>query len=543
MHNNSVENGSDLQQIRTTISTLHERGALIELCAIGDRDVASGCYDDHDALARKAKQLSDCHEYAGIYITLNPLKETALRGRDKNRFYRKVKDRTSDEDIQRRGHFVLDFDPVRAPDTSATDWQKGAAHWCLSQTTGVLRRKHGFPEPIRADSGNGYYAIYAVDEANDPQTRELFRSATKAVSAAFSIAPRVEGEIVEVVFIDDVTFNASRLIKLFGTMARKGPNTAETPHRLSWLGAVPKNLGVLTRVQLEALVGAFGSPEKKYKGKNAGAITAAKVEEFLSWAGIRFEPAIEELDGGHKWVIDACPFDAQHRNSPALFLHLDGSVGYHCFHKSCENKGWREFHAAVEKKKGEKFDFFAAGEYWQSDDGIFYRTTARGGVEVNKKLTNFNARIIADIEEDDGVNCRHEMQIQATVRERKTTVVIPASEYRAMNWVLEKLGGEAVVYAGQGITDHARTAIQVLSSNVDRRRLYLHTGWRKIDDARRVYLHGRGAIGAKGLDTSVGVKLPPSLKPFRLPEPPTGNRLKKAVRASLRLLDRHGFLP
>jgi hypothetical protein len=234
--------------------------------------------------------------------------------------------------------------------------------------------------------------------------------------------------------------------------------------------------------------------------------------------------------------FDACPFDAQHTNSPALFLRSDGSVGYHCFHKSCENKGWKEFHATVEKKKGEKFDFFAAGEYWESDDGIF-RTTVRSGIEVNNKLTNFNAHIVADIEEDDGVDCRHKMQIQAKVKERKTTVMIPASEYKGMNWVLEKLGGEAVVYAGQGITDHARTAIQVLSSNVDRRRLFLHSGWRKIDGAKWVYLHGRGAVGATGLDTSVSVKLPPSLKPFRLPEPPTGNRLKKAVRASLRLLD------
>jgi hypothetical protein len=51
--------GADLQEIRTTIATLHEHDALVELCAIGEKGIHSGYYDDHDALALEAKRLSD----------------------------------------------------------------------------------------------------------------------------------------------------------------------------------------------------------------------------------------------------------------------------------------------------------------------------------------------------------------------------------------------------------------------------------------------------------------------------------------------------
>lgn len=35
--------------------------------------------------------------------------------------------------------------------------------------------------------------------------------------------------------IDTTNFNPSRICKLYGTMARKGSNTEENPHRLSYL--------------------------------------------------------------------------------------------------------------------------------------------------------------------------------------------------------------------------------------------------------------------------------------------------------------------
>ena len=113
---------------------------------------------------------------------------------------------------------------------------------------------------------------------------------------------------------------------------------------------------------------------------------------------------------------------------------------------------------------------------------------------------------------------------------------MPSSEFANMNWAIDKLGGEAIVAPGAGSKDHARAAIQYLSRDIERRRVFTHTGWRRLG-SKWFYLHGDGAIGSEGLYDSVAVKLPSNLAPFRLPEPPTREELAGAILASLRLLD------
>jgi hypothetical protein len=105
-----------------------------------------------------------------------------------------------------------------------------------------------------------------------------------------------------------------------------------------------------------------------------------------------------------------------------------------------------------------------------------------------------------------------------------------------MNWVTERLGGKAIINAGNGTEKRAREAIQELSGAIAKRQLYTHTGWRKIGEAW-FYLHGGSAIGATGAVSGVDVALPDALKLLTLPCPPEGERLARAVRASLDLLD------
>ncbi|MFZ0634213.1 MAG: hypothetical protein WA755_13535 [Candidatus Acidiferrales bacterium] len=526
---------ADLREIRETISTLHEPEALIELCAIADTGIASGYFDDHEALAREAKTLSDSGRYDGVYMTANPVKRDVpeLKRREKNRIHYNVSDRTKDDDIARRHWLIIDIDSEREPNTSATERQKDAALRCLGQLVEGLRQRH-WPKPVTADSGNGFYAIYAVDQPNDEETKELFKWVTKAVSKLYSIASDVGGELVKVASIDVVTFNAARLIKLFGTCARKGPDVERTPHRLSCLLVTPHELQVVSRRQLEDLVRDVNHAEPKVR--NYGARNqCAEVDEFLKWGGIAVKDVKTAADGTTKWILESCLFNSSHTNAPAVSLSSDGKFGFHCFHRSCENNHWKEFRHAVQQKKGETFRF-AYDVYHQTSSGIFMRVTARNGDTMDKQLTNFNAQIVADVEETDGVNFRHQMKIESTLEGRTRSVVIPASEFKSMNWVLERLGSQAVIFPGQGTADHARAAIQLLSTDVKQRRLYMHTGWRRIRD-EWCYLHGDGAIDRKGLDSSVAVKLPSCLAPFRLPEPPTGKRLKTAVRASLKILD------
>ena len=62
-----------------------------------------------------------------------------------------------------------------------------------------------------------------------------------------------------------------------------------------------------------------------------------------------------------------------------------------------------------------------------------------------------------------------------------------------MNWVLHRLGPQAIVYPGQH--QHARAAIQWFSGPIRQERIFTHLGWRK-QGAQYVYLHAGGALGA-----------------------------------------------
>jgi hypothetical protein len=151
-------------------------------------------------------------------------------------------------------------------------------------------------------------------------------------------------------------------------------------------------------------------------------------------------------------------------------------------------------------------------------------------------LTNFRARIVGENALDDGVETRREFEIEAWLRGRTFVFKIPAAKFEGMTWVTGEMGAEAVVHAGSGVRDHARTAIQILSGTIPGSVSYAHTGWREVD-GRMVYLHAGGAIGSNGSVPGINVDLPDSLRAFELPDPPTGDELSRCVRASLAILD------
>ena len=150
-------------------------------------------------------------------------------------------------------------------------------------------------------------------------------------------------------------------------------------------------------------------------------------------------------------------------------------------------------------------------------------------------LTNFTARIMAEVVNDDGSETTRLFEIEAGLGGRRRLFTVPAKEFARMDWVTRELGARAIVYPGYTIKDHARTAIQALSRVPEARTIYAHTGWRKVS-GHWVYLHAAGAIGHKGVVPGVETNLSAAgLDRFALPEPPEGKALAEAVRASLRL--------
>jgi hypothetical protein len=177
-----------------------------------------------------------------------------------------------------------------------------------------------------------------------------------------------------------------------------------------------------------------------------------------------------------------------------------------------------------------------AGPYRETPAGITWLKPTRDDI-VSVPLTNFSARIVADLAEDDGSGeLRREFEIEASMAGRDYRFSVSHAGFAAMNWPVEHMGARAIVYPGMGLRDHARAAIQLLGHDVSERRIYSHTGWRQLAGGEWVYLHAGGAIGRDGAVSDVETRLG-SLASYALPTPPTGRELADCIRAGLALLE------
>ena len=172
--------------------------------------------------------------------------------------------------------------------------------------------------------------------------------------------------------------------------------------------------------------------------------------------------------------------------------------------------------------------------YYATDRGLYWRRPTRDG-ETSVQLTNFTAKIVADITYDDGAEQTRTFEVETTLNGMTERFTVPVSRFPAMAWAVEHLGARALVYAGFAQKDHARAAVQSLSTDITTRRIYTHTGWREVE-GQWVYLHAGGAIGAAGIVDGIETYLNDNLNRYILPAPPEGKTLQEAIRASLRIL-------
>lgn len=182
--------------------------------------------------------------------------------------------------------------------------------------------------------------------------------------------------------------------------------------------------------------------------------------------------------------------------------------------------------------------------YRATPGGLVWDKPTQNG-SVPTPLTNFTARIKADVSEDDGAEVERLFEIEAVLggsgesEERRCAFTVAAGKFSGMGWPVEHLGAAAIVYPGFGTKDHARAAVQLLSGDVPARSIYSHTGWRKIG-GEWLYLHAGGAVGESAGDegSEARVELSGTLQERELPAvTPDGEEVREAVRASLALLE------
>jgi hypothetical protein len=210
-----------------------EPGTAVELRAIkvNGYGTVSRVYstDELDDFARYALDLSS--RCKGVYFTLNPLGLPVLsEGRSANA-----------SDVLRRRWLLIDADPLRPGTVSSTDAEKVDA-WLVIERVRADLRTRGWPEPIVCDSGNGYHLLYRIDLPTDDGG--LVRRVLYGLGDSFD---------TNGVKIDRTVFDPPRICKMPYTLACKGGNTPERPHRLACVIEMPAELNIVSQAQLEAI--------------------------------------------------------------------------------------------------------------------------------------------------------------------------------------------------------------------------------------------------------------------------------------------------
>ena len=324
---------ANISDIERALAVLVGPGNVVELRILHTRRATvSGYFTDMGRLAQAATQWSG--GAPGVYITLNPVIPDLL-ARSANHLKEYVKYATSDDDIVCRRWLPLDFDPKRPSEISSTEEQHKAAVVRAKEVQSWLKGM-GWPDAIFADSGNGAHILPRIDLPNIPENIDLLKKCLKAVALQFD-----DGDVG----VDQTTYNASRIWKLYGTMACKGDSMPDRPHRLAKLLDVPSNVEVVSRELLERLAAMVPEEHKKDRGNNRGNFDLQKWIQDHGLDLIGPHP----WQGGQKWIFPVCPWNPEHTNKAAYLIQsASGAIAAGCHHNGCTGKGWHDLRYTIE---------------------------------------------------------------------------------------------------------------------------------------------------------------------------------------------------
>ncbi|MCB6343702.1 DnaB-like helicase C-terminal domain-containing protein [Enterocloster lavalensis] len=328
-------------EICKTVHALKNDGDLFEIRCLeaNGKKVSSGYFHDTETMVKQLCKLNPTE--SNIYIVLNDIKQECYSREQRDYFVVNSKIQTSDNDIVGYDWLFIDVDPRRPSGISSTEEQLRYAK-CIGNKIYSFMRNLGFNEPVSAMSGNGIHLLYRIQLRNNDENKALVKNCLAALDMYFSD---------EAVSIDKSNYNPARICKLYGTMARKGSNTPENPHRMSYLISEGSKIPT-DKAYLEKLAAMLPVPEKprQYNGYNPQEFD---LEEWLIKHGLRYQKT--SYSDGTKYILEQCPFDSNHKGKDAcIFQSRSGAIGFHCFHNSCSDKTWRDVRILYEPDAYEK---------------------------------------------------------------------------------------------------------------------------------------------------------------------------------------------
>lgn len=337
----------DETEIRKTVSAIKPNGELFEIRYISGKWNASGYFTNADTLLAEIKKFRP-KSGACVYFTLNHISQECYSRAQRDRLIEFATPTTGDREIEALEWIMVDLDPIRASGTSSSNEQIEYAKITARKIFKFLKAR-GWSNPVVALSGNGIHLLYKIELKNDPERVELVKKVLMALNMLFADSK---------IDVDQKTFNPARICKLYGTIAQKGSNTEDRPHRMSKILSSDEQIKPNDITLLQSLVELLPKEEKP-QNYNKFNPKSFDLQEWIDSHGIAYTEK-SSWNGGTKWVLEQCPFDENHKGKDASIIQTaDGKICYNCFHASCSGNHWKEFRKLYEPDAYEKKEYTA----------------------------------------------------------------------------------------------------------------------------------------------------------------------------------------
>jgi hypothetical protein len=208
-----------------------------------------------------------------------------------------------------------------------------------------------------------------------------------------------------------------------------------------------------------------------------------------------------------------------------------------------------DLHAKIEEhlagKNGHASKAIAAEASYRVESGFVHEV---GGTQ--NRLSDFAAWVVEYRRIDDGTawpDKPNELVIEGIYYggpepQALPTLYVNAGEYDGLTWI-GKGWPWVMVYPGPMKREHLRAAIKSYKrADAKHTTILTHTGWTKLENGERAYLHAAGAITAERMRDDVRVEpggrgADERVRRFRLRLPANDDELRAACRASFAMLD------
>ena len=305
---------------------------LVEIRFLGNNKTASGYYKNIENLLRDVERM-DAEDRFQIYFTLNCIEDSCYGREQCEKVVWKPKNTTTDNDIKGRYWILIDLDPKRPAGTSSSNDEYEKAHMKAIEVYRYLMDM-GFYEPVVCSSGNGWHLLLPCKIGISTETNDVVNKFLKVLSMLFTD---------DSIDIDVKVGNPARICKLYGTMAKKGTNITERPHRMAKIVKTPTEIKPNDIEYFKKVAEIF--PEKEQPSINNNWKLQDgnfDLDEFIAKHNIPVTRKVEVADGT-RYYLEHCLFNPEHKGKDAiLFKHNNGAVAYYCYHNSCQGNDWRK---------------------------------------------------------------------------------------------------------------------------------------------------------------------------------------------------------